>query len=276
MSVQATTWVWEHSQAEGSTRLVLLAIADAANREGARSFQSAETLASMCKMSSRTVRRQIKILQDLGEIEVEGRAGSHGTNSYRIVGVPSGHPIGHSNVLGQSVRGDTGGQSIGHLGHADRTSGVASSDTAMSTNPIPHGDPSTTPGSAPVGAAPAEEVEPVQDQHPAHLIAQRAYDATHGALKFMAVRSVAQWAIDKRGETPGRVEQGIAEIHHRGKPVTRAVLDQWFDGALDRKQPWQMDNNERMAAAYRQGTRQTEQDRHLALAAQGWAGEDEQ
>lgn len=130
--------------------------------------------------------------------------------------------------------------------------------------------------SAPDGDAPAAEVERVKDQHPAHLIAQRAYDATHGALKFMAVRSVAQWAIDKRGEDPARVEQGIADIHHRGKPVTRAVLDQWFDGALDRKQSWQMDNNERMAAAYRQGTRQTEQTDHLALAAKGWTQEEEQ
>lgn len=276
MSVQATTWVWEHSRAEGSTRLVLLAIADAANRDGERSFQSAETIARMCKMSSRTVRRQIKILQDLGELEVEGRAGAHGTNSYRIVGVSGGQPLGHSHDLGQSVTGDSRGQSLGHLGHADRTSGVASSDTAMSTNPIPHGDPSTTPGSAPGGDAALTAVEVPQEQHPAHLIAQRAYDATHGALKFMAVRSVAQWAIDKRGEFPARVEQGIADLHHRGKPITRAVLDQWLDGALDRKQTWQMDNNERMAAAYRQGTRQTEQDRHLALAAQGWAGEGEQ
>lgn len=134
----------------------------------------------------------------------------------------------------------------------------------------------TIQGSAPVGAAPAAEVEPVQDQHPAHLIAQRAYDATHGALKFMAIRSVAQWAIDKRGEAPARVEQGIAEIHHRGKPITRAVLDQWLDGALDRRSSWQMDNNERMAAAYRQGTRQAEHTEHLALAAQGWMQEDEQ
>ena len=275
MSVQATTWVWEHSQSEGSTRLVLLAIADAANRDGERSFQSAETIAKMCKMSSRTVRRQIKVLQDLGELEVEGRSGVHGTNSYRIVGVSSGLPLGHNHDLGQSVRGDTGGQAIGHLGHTDRTSGVARSDIAMSTNPIPHSYPITTPGSAPTGDAPATEVERVKDQHPAHQIAQRAYDATHGALKFMAVRSVAQWAIDKRGEPPARVEQGIAEIHHRGKPVTRAVLDQWFDGALDRKQSWQMDNNDRMAAAYRQGTRHTEQTDHLALAAQGWTQEEE-
>ena len=50
----------------------------------------------------------------------------------------------------------------------------------------------------------------------------------------MAIRQVAVWAIDKRGETPERVEAGIADLHYRGKPVTRAVLDQWFSGALDR------------------------------------------
>ena len=84
MSVQATTWVWEHSRAEGNARLVLLAIADAANREGARSFQSAETIAQMCRISARSVRRHVAVLQDLGELEIEGRQGPHGTNSYRL------------------------------------------------------------------------------------------------------------------------------------------------------------------------------------------------
>ena len=171
MSVQATTWVWEHSQSEGSTRLVLLAIADAANRDGKRSFQSAETIARMCKMSSRTVRRQIKVLQELGELEVEGRSGFHGTNSYRIVGVSSGLSLGHNHDLGQSVTGDTGGQAIGHLGHTDRTSGVASSDTAMSTNP-------NTPFTPSIPDAPASRRKPSRpipdDWHPLERHHQKA------------------------------------------------------------------------------------------------------
>ena len=249
MSVQATTWVWENSEAEGTTRLVLLAIADAANREGQRSFQSAETLGRMCRVSPRSVRRHVAALQDLGELEIEGRQGPHGTNSYRL---PMRQPIGHSRDLGQSDRGDKSGQPIGHLGSVDRTSGVASSDTAVSTDPITPVDPIPTPGGAAVADAPAGDVEEHQEKHPAHLIAQRAYDATHGALKFIAVRQVAQWAIDKRGEPPARVEQAIADVHHRGKPVTRAVLDQWFDGAFTRKPHWQQSNDERMAAAAQQ------------------------
>ena len=59
MSVQATTWVWSHSRAEGTARLVLLAIADAANREGERAWISANTLASMCRIGHRTAQRKV-------------------------------------------------------------------------------------------------------------------------------------------------------------------------------------------------------------------------
>lgn len=249
MSVQATTWVWEHSRAEGNARLVLLAIADAANREGERSFQSAETIAQMCRISARSVRRHVAVLQDLGELEVEGRQGPHGTNSYRL---PMTHPIGHSRDLGQSVRGDNPGQPLGQSGSPVRTIRVASSDTAVSTNPITPEDPISTPGGAADADAPSTAIAETEEPHPAHLIAQRAYDATHGALKFIAVRQVAQWAIDKRGADPDRVEHAIADIHHRGKPVTRAVVDQWLDGAFDRKPHWQMSSDDRAAAALEQ------------------------
>lgn len=106
--------------------------------------------------------------------------------------------------------------------------------------------------SAAVADAPATEVAETEEPHPAHLIAQRAYDATRGALKFIAVRQVAQWAIDKRGADPDRVENAIADIHHRGKPITRAVVDQWLDGAFDRKPHWQMSSDDRAAAALEQ------------------------
>lgn len=141
MSVQATTWAWEHSESEGTTLLVLLAIADAANREGRKSCQSAETVGHMCRISSRSVRRHIQKLLDLGEVEIEGRSGVYGTNSYRL---PA---LGHNYVLGQS---DHFKKSVGQTGDndrtsgtVDRTSGVASSDTAMSTYPNTPSTPST-------------------------------------------------------------------------------------------------------------------------------------
>lgn len=87
VSVQATTWVWDHSQARGTDRLVLLALADAANKQGHRSCQSANTIANMCKISSRTVQRSIQSLLDCGEIALDGRDSRYQTNVYSIPGV---------------------------------------------------------------------------------------------------------------------------------------------------------------------------------------------
>lgn len=111
--------------------------------------------------------------------------------------------------------------------------------------------------SAPDGDAPAElELAlPPEATPPEEAIAKRAYDATDGALKFMAIKAIAKWALERKNATPERVEQAIADLHHRGKPVTRATVDQQLTGAFDR-QPWRQDNNQRMAAARKQATRQ--------------------
>lgn len=84
MSVQATTWVWNYSQAEGNARLVLLAIADGANREGKHSCQSVPTMAEMCKLSERTVQRKITELIGIGELVKVGTSGRYGTHVYDL------------------------------------------------------------------------------------------------------------------------------------------------------------------------------------------------
>lgn len=87
MSVQATSWVWDHSQAEGNARLVLLAIADGANKQGRRSCQSAKTIGDMCRLSSRSVQRHIALLLESGELVVEGTHGKYHTNIYALPGL---------------------------------------------------------------------------------------------------------------------------------------------------------------------------------------------
>jgi hypothetical protein len=102
MSVQATSWVWEHSKSEGSSRLVLLAIADAANREGGQSFQSAPSIARMTGLSVRTVWRCIDSLIEMGEITKEGRQGEYQTTVYALPAVSICHSV-------NLARRDTGG-----------------------------------------------------------------------------------------------------------------------------------------------------------------------
>ncbi len=69
MSIQVMQAVWEHSQADGRARLVLLAIADHQGEIGA--WPSISTLAKMVNASERSVQRDIQYLQEIGELKVE-------------------------------------------------------------------------------------------------------------------------------------------------------------------------------------------------------------
>lgn len=117
MSVRVISWVWEQSLAEGTDRLVLLAIADCAADDGGNAWPSISTLAGKARVSARTVQRSVKALQLLGEIEIDANAGRHGTNMYRIrmdrqiVTLTDSHPVNLSPVTEsprQSVTPSTG------------------------------------------------------------------------------------------------------------------------------------------------------------------------
>ncbi len=76
-------WVWEHAPAAGNELLVLLAIADRANDEGADAWPSQETLCTKTRLSRRTVQRAIYELEQRGLLHVE--RGSGLANCYQLV-----------------------------------------------------------------------------------------------------------------------------------------------------------------------------------------------
>lgn len=149
MSVQATTWAWEHSTAKGNDLLVLLAVADAANAQGGRSCQSAATVSSMTRLSERTVQRVLQRLVESGELVVDGRDRRYQTNVYSMPGVAAGGPV--------TLRQDDGPSNCRY----DKTDPVVTTkqagryDTAVSPNPI---NPSTTPTNIYPPTADAAEV----------------------------------------------------------------------------------------------------------------------
>jgi hypothetical protein len=67
MSAEATNWVWKHSEAAGSDRLVLLALADFCN-EKAECYASYGTLMKKTLLSEATVYRALKSLQRAGDL----------------------------------------------------------------------------------------------------------------------------------------------------------------------------------------------------------------
>lgn len=93
MSVYVSSWVWEHSNATGNARLVLLAIADCADDSGANAWPSLQSIARKAKVSRRTAIRAISELVDMGELECTRGAGQRGaggvTNRYRVTMVPA-------------------------------------------------------------------------------------------------------------------------------------------------------------------------------------------
>jgi hypothetical protein len=75
VSTKVTEWCWEHSQATGTDRLVLIAIGDQASHEGLNAYPSYATLAHRCRVSIKTVQRSVQKLEALGELAVDRRAG---------------------------------------------------------------------------------------------------------------------------------------------------------------------------------------------------------
>lgn len=89
MSVKAMSWVWEHSRAKGSARLVLLALADHAGHDGGDAYPSVRRLAERCGVSERTVQDALKTLAELGELVVNPQAGPRGVNRYQLTLTPA-------------------------------------------------------------------------------------------------------------------------------------------------------------------------------------------
>lgn len=81
MSIEAYTAVWNHSQQTGGLRLTLLALADYASRANNYTCEaSIATLANKVKVSQRQMTRNIKALEDAGEVAVFEQRGRGNTN----------------------------------------------------------------------------------------------------------------------------------------------------------------------------------------------------
>ncbi len=83
MSAKALAWVFANSKSRLGDRLVLLAIADAAD-DRFKSSAPLATISGKAQVHERHARRSLRRLQDMGELEVVEKAGPNGTNVYEI------------------------------------------------------------------------------------------------------------------------------------------------------------------------------------------------
>jgi hypothetical protein len=107
VSVQAISWVIDHSKHKGNSFVVLLMIANHARPDGTGAWPSVSTLSKESRISERTVQRNIKRLTRTTftippELVVEERKGPHGCNLYSIPGVKLSTPRCQTVVPGVS------------------------------------------------------------------------------------------------------------------------------------------------------------------------------
>jgi hypothetical protein len=84
--------VWEHSRAAGTALLVQLALADHADEASRSCWPSLAHLARKTRVSPATVRRALRQLVGLGEVEVIRRGGGHSSARYHLRGYQSATP----------------------------------------------------------------------------------------------------------------------------------------------------------------------------------------
>ena len=86
LSIAAMNWAWRQALTP-TLKLVLMALADAADEHGV-CWPSVSTLAKKCSVSTRTVRRSLRVLMDSGMLIAEARRrgdGSSTSNRYRLL-----------------------------------------------------------------------------------------------------------------------------------------------------------------------------------------------
>src|SRR5271156_2668194 len=82
MSVEALSWVFQHSESTLGSRHVLLSIANHAKSDGTGAWPSVATIARESKLSIRQVQYCLVSLVKIGELRVSRGDGPHGCNLY--------------------------------------------------------------------------------------------------------------------------------------------------------------------------------------------------
>ena len=96
MSLIFTRAVWELSETNGTSRLVLLCLADHANDRG-MSWPSVGTIARECRLSERGVQKNLKKLKEAGDIRVARLGGGKSRTTRYMLTVTDGSLSRHQN-----------------------------------------------------------------------------------------------------------------------------------------------------------------------------------
>jgi hypothetical protein len=84
MSARATNWAWDQHGMGTAAKVVLLSLAEYADREDGTCFPSRKTISEECEMSPATVTRALATLLELGLIQVDQRRRDNGSRTSNL------------------------------------------------------------------------------------------------------------------------------------------------------------------------------------------------
>lgn len=136
MSINCTSWVWKYGPKVRAQRYVLLAIADAANKDGEHSHPGIDTIVEYSLYSRAQVTRIIDTLISEGWLEVQEKRSPGKATTYRVV------MDGESKVLTMSTQECSPGRAV-ESAHSEVQSAHFGSQSAHFGDPAPYIDTST-------------------------------------------------------------------------------------------------------------------------------------
>jgi hypothetical protein len=250
MSVQALSWVLDHSEAEYGARLVLISIANHCDKNGTGAWPKLETIAEESKLSVREVSRTINILVSLGELSVEKGTGKVGRNTYTLsrMNQPANLSVNHlGNLTNATSLPDKCDTSPRHIPQRNKEEpSLTVHEPSFSLSP-----PSSEDGKA----LPPPKKEKIKDPRFQPFIDYIrsfykkhgwafSFDARDGARMKALLVARPEWGTDELGEalrhyfsSDGVVQGGLLYVF-LGK------LPQYESGPLDRYMKVKHDNNE--------------------------------
>jgi len=123
MSLEATRWAWGITVVPPIAKLVLLRLAEMADKDGA-CYPSVRHLSESTGLAERSVYRALLLIESLGLISVERRRGRPSMYVLHLDGCQRVTPDRESGEGCQRVRGDTESGVTQSQGRGDRESGV--------------------------------------------------------------------------------------------------------------------------------------------------------
>lgn len=246
---------WVLARASGNAVKLYAVLRKYADNDTGDAYPSRATLAmDMGFKDPKSLTKLIKELERIGAIQVERRRLEQFVNHYKVI---HRQPASSAQTQPQPQHvpgvGENDPLPDQGEGRGEESPRVGEEPPPGVGDKTPHElDPSLTRPTEleapPLFEAPPSTAIAVKSDRPEAIIAKRAYDASKGSLKYVAMLKLSQDAL-AHGYTPQQVEDAMAKLWHAGQTIHAQSLGQTLQGIRNPGGPKPSVTEERVGSA---------------------------